>query len=208
MNNEGRGRLIVLEGIDGAGKTTQAALLEAHLRGQGRQVLRTAEPTGLPTGVSLRRALSGTEKKTEWEMAAMFVLDRIAHNLHPTEGIEALLAEGIDLICDRYYYSTLAYQGQSTDYFWVKSMNLDCPQIRKPDLCVYLDLTPEQSLERIRGGREQVEIYENLHTLTAVRNAFLRVFEDLRETDSIVLVDAYRSAEEIAAEIAEAVSKI
>ncbi len=192
----------MLEGIDGAGKTTQTALLEAHLLAQGREVKRTAEPTSLATGVALRHALGGVTPKSETEMAAMFVLDRIAHNLHPEEGLEVLLSQGIDVICDRYYYSTLAYQGQSTDYGWVKAMNLQCPDIRKPDLCIYLDLTPEQSLERIRAGRTQIEIYENKETLTRVRNAFFSVFDDLKQTDRIAVVDAYRTPEEIAAELA------
>ena len=196
-----RGRFIVLEGIDGAGKTTQAELLEAYLKGQGRRVWRTAEPTPFPTGVALREALGGKVKKTECEMATMFVLDRIAHNVHPTEGINAILESGQDIICDRYYYSTLAYQGHSTDYEWTKGMNLNCPDIRKPDICIYLDLTPEQSLDRISRGRESVEIYENLETLCKVRSAFMRVFDDLSESDNIALVDAFRPADEIAADI-------
>ena len=196
-----QGRFIVLEGIDGAGKTTQAAMLGKYLTESGRQVVRTAEPTGFPSGVALRRALSGAEKKSECEMAVMFVQDRIAHNIHRTEGIEAILRTGADVLCDRYYYSTLAYQGQSTEYAWVKGMNLSCPEIRKPDLCIYLDLTPAQSLERIRAGRESLEIYENEETLGRVRTAFLRVFEDLKDTDRIAVVDAYRTPEDIAAEI-------
>ncbi|MBR2293336.1 MAG: dTMP kinase [Clostridia bacterium] len=202
QTSERTGRLIVLEGIDGAGKTTQAERLEAHLLAQGRRVVRTAEPTGFPTGVALRAALGGKIKKSECEMAALFTEDRIAHNIHPTEGLQALLAEGIDVICDRYYYSTLAYQGHATDYDWVKIMNLLCPEIRKPDLCIYLDLTPEQSLERIRAGRASVEIYENEETLGRVRRAFLRVLADLAATDRIAIVNAYRSPDEIAAEIA------
>ena len=201
-NSRKRGRFIVLEGIDGAGKTTQAELLSAHLKENGRTVWRTAEPTPLSTGIALREALGGKVKKTECEMAAMFVLDRIAHNVHPTEGINAILESGQDVICDRYYYSTLAYQGHSTDYEWTKRMNLDCPEIMKPDVCIYLDLTPEQSLDRISRGRESVEIYENLETLSRVRAAFMRVFEDLSGRDNIKIVNAYRSPEEIAEEIA------
>lgn len=208
MNETKQGRLIVLEGIDGAGKTTQASLLEAHLRAQGREVFRTAEPTPFPSGIALREALGGKVKKSECEMATMFVLDRIAHNIHPTDGLHAKLAAGVDIICDRYYYSTLAYQGQSTDYAWVKAMNLSCPEIRKPDLCIYLDLTPAQSLERIRAGRDSVEIYENEETLTKVRNAFLSVLDDLSSTDRIVLIDAYRTPEEIARDIANAVDNL
>ena len=203
-----RGRLIVLEGIDGAGKTTQAELLKAHMEAKGRRVVRTAEPTDLESGRALRAALCGKLLRSECEMAVMFVADRIAHNIHPTEGLEAILSSGADVICDRYYYSTLAYQGQSTDYAWCKAMNLSCPEIRRPDLCIYLDLTPDQSLERIRKGRESVELYENKETLTRVRAAFLSVLEDLSETDRIVRVDAYRTPEEISEEICRAVDGI
>ena len=203
------GKFIVFEGIDGAGKTTQAELLANALRSEGKSVVITAEPTGYEGGKLLRMALSGKIKRSECQMAVMFVSDRIEHNIHPENGIEALLAEGCYVICDRYYYSTLAYQGMSTDYGWVKAMNLSCPQIRRPDLCVYLDLTPEQSLERIRAGRDSVEIYENTETLTKVRNTFLKVMDDLEcEGDRIARINAYGSPEEIADKIYLAVSKL
>lgn len=196
-----KGRFIVFEGIDGSGKTTQARLLAEYLERNGRKTFLTAEPTTLPTGRALREALSGKIKRTECQMAVMFVDDRIAHNVHPTEGIAALLDAGIDVICDRYYYSTLAYQGQSTDYAWVKSMNLDCPEIRKPDLCIYIDLLPNQSLERISRGRDSVEIYENLDTLTKVREQFLSVISDLTPMDNIRIIDGYRTVEAVFADI-------
>ncbi len=203
-----RGRFIVFEGIDGSGKTTQARLLAKHLEENGKKVVMTAEPTDLPTGKALREALGGNVKKSECEMAVLFVEDRIAHNIAPDSGIEALLEAGAWVICDRYYYSTLAYQGQSTDYAWVKSMNLDCPQIRKPDLCIYVDLLPEQSLERIRKGRESVEIYENIETLSRVREQFLSVINDLKQTENIRVIDGYRSVEEIFADIYSIVSSL
>lgn len=203
-----KGIFIVFEGIDGAGKTTQVDLLAQNLASLGREVSLSAEPTTLATGKAIRRALSGEEKKSECEMAAMFVLDRIAHNINSETGIRALTERGIDVISDRYYYSSLAYQGTATDYEWVKTMNINSPEIRRPDLCIYLDLLPEQSLERISRGRESLEIYENLEKLTAVRAKFLSVVEDLRrDGESIYVVNAARAAEDIAKEIFEIVKK-
>ena len=203
-----RGKFIVFEGIDGAGKSTQVELLRQNLQSLGRKVTLTAEPTSLESGKAIRRALSGEVKKSECEMASMFVLDRIAHN-NCDGGIKETLASGTDLVSDRYYYSNLAYQGQSTSYEWVKSMNTRCPDIIRPDLCIYLDLLPEQSLERIRRRGEALEIYENTEKLTAVRNAFLSSFEDLRKDgEKIIIVDAYRKPEDIADEIFSSVKKI
>ena len=203
-----KGIFIVFEGIDGAGKTTQVDLLAQNLASLGREVSLSAEPTTLATGKAIRRALSGEEKKSECEMAAMFVLDRIAHNINSETGIRALTERGIDVISDRYYYSSLAYQGAATDYEWVKVMNINSPEIRRPDLCIYLDLLPEQSLERISRGRESLEIYENLEKLTTVRAKFLSVVEDLRrDGESIYVVNAARAAEDIAKEIFEIVKK-
>ena len=81
-------------------------------------------------------------------------------------------------------------------------MNIDCPEIRKPDACIYLDLTPEQSLKRISRGRSNVEIYENLEKLTEVRDSFHSVIEDLRQTgEKIFVLNADCSREELAEEI-------
>lgn len=200
-----KGRFIVFEGIDGAGKTTQIELLAKRLSESGEVVSITAEPTDNESGRALRRALSGKEPHSECEMAVMFVFDRIGHNAQ----IEELLAQGKTVICDRYYYSTLAYQGKSTDYAWVRAMNIGCPDIRRPDACIYLDLTPEESLARISKGREAVEIYENLEKLTEVRDSFFSVIEDLRaDGERIFVIKANRSIEEISDEIFDTVSKI
>ena len=203
-----KGKFIVFEGIDGSGKTTQAKLLAERLEREGVAVTLTAEPTSLPSGKALREALGGRVKKSECEMAVMFVEDRIAHNIDKESGINSLIDAGITVICDRYYYSTLAYQGHSTDYEWVKSMNLCCPDIRKPDMCIYVDLLPHQSLERISKGRDSVEIYENEETLTKVRQQFLSVIEDVGKEDNIRIVDGYRTMEEVAYDIYAAVSRI
>ena len=198
----------MFEGIDGAGKTTQISLLEAKLRAEGRRVMVTAEPTVSVTGGLLRDALGGISKRTACEMAAMFVLDRIFHNVNPVTGIEKMLSDGVDVICDRYYYSSLAYQGSETDFEWVAGMNLNCPEIRRPDCCIFLDLTPEQSLARISAGRVSREIYEEESLLQAVRDKFYHVFDLLRERDTIRIIDASGSVDEVAARVSAAVEEV
>ena len=196
-----RGRFIVFEGIDGAGKTTQIDLLEKKLKEMGRRVYRTAEPTESVSGGMLRDALAGITKRSACEMAALFTLDRIFHNVNSVHGIEKMLADGVDVICDRYYYSTLAYQGSEIKGDWAFDLNLNCPEIRRPDVCMFLDLTPEQSLARIAKGRVTQEIYENREKLEQVRRKFYSVFDRLEEDEHIVILDASRTIEEIADEI-------
>ena len=203
-----RGRFIVFEGIDGAGKTTQIDLLEKELKGIGRRVYRTAEPTESVTGGMLRDALAGISKRTACEMAALFTLDRIFHNVNPVHGIEKMLNDGVDVICDRYYYSTLAYQGSEIEGDWALDMNLNCPEIRRPDVCLFLDLTPEQSMERISKGRVTQEIYETREKLEQVRNKFYHVFDRMGEGERIVIINASRSIEEIAEDIFAAVKAL
>ena len=203
-----RGRFIVFEGIDGSGKTTQINKLREALEEEGRRVFVTAEPTVSHTGGAIRDALGGIVQKTACEMAAMFVLDRIFHNTNAVWGIEKMLADGYDVLCDRYYYSSMAYQGSETDFEWVKDMNLRCPEIRVPDACVFLDLTPEESLERISKGRATTEIYETKEKLTAVRNKFFNVFETLGADETVFIVSAAGSVDEVAARIKECIDKL
>lgn len=202
------GRFIVFEGIDGAGKTTQLALLEQYLRDRGNRVVRTAEPTDGEIGRLLRAALAGGSGWSACEMAALFALDRIRHNTAPQTGIEALLRDGTDVLCDRYYYSSLAYQGSEIGGDWVAELNLHCPQIRKPDLCIFLDLTPEESLARILARGEATEIYETQEKLEQVRAKFLRVLEQLEGRDRIVRISSAGGIEETQAKIRRAVDAL
>ena len=210
MNDKGakRGRFIVIEGIDGSGKSTQIQLLANRLMANKRKVYTTAEPTVSLTGGMLRDALRGVTKKTTCEIASMFLLDRIFHNVNPVNGIEKFLAAGVDVICDRYYYSSLAYQGSETDFDWVLDMNINCPEIRKPDICIFLDLEPEKAIERISANRMVTEIYEEKGRLEKYRNRYFDIFEMLKFTDNIAVVDTDRSIESIADDLYELVSKL
>ena len=187
---------IVFDGMDGTGKTTQMRLLCEKLRSLGIETVLTAEPSTSPDGQALRRALSGKEPANNSRMAALFLIDRIRHNAE----IAGWMAEGKTVISDRYYYASMAYQGQGDDFEWVARMNLDCPHIRKPDGAILLDMNPEDSMARIRANRtsDELEIYETVAQQEKIRARFARVTEYLKDRDLILTVNAAGTVEEVA----------
>lgn len=200
-------KFIVFEGIDGAGKTTQIKLLRDKLAARGIECYITAEPTDMPSGKLIREALSGRVKTTTAEMADMFARDRVIHNKDMEKGIGSHLERGICVISDRYYYSSLAYQGSELGFETVAALNLDNPDIRTPDICLFLDLSPEKSLERIgKRADTPTEIYENYDYLEKTRKMFFDVFNRLRARgEHIEIIDASGSAEEISDKIIDCV---
>lgn len=204
-----RGLFIVIEGVDGSGKTTQANLLAEYLRSKGRTVHHTAEPTATGLGGMVRDGLGGEHPRTREELAAMFAADRVSHNVSPKNGIIKHLCEGTDVVCDRYYYSSLAYQGVDGAMDWVAGMNLDCPFITKPDICVFLDMDPEKCHEHIRAGRTHFEIYEeNAAMIYETRRRYGIVFEMLKGRDKIAVIDSAGTVDEVFEKIKAEIDKL
>ena len=100
----------------------------------------------------------------------------------------------------------MAYQGSMTDFEWVRRMNIDCPEIRRPDLCIFLDLDPRVCLERISANRTTTEIYETEDTLTAVRQSYYRVFDAVE--DRISVIDTTADIDSVADAVRSAVNSI
>lgn len=208
-NTTKKGRFIVFEGIDGSGKSTQISLLEKSLLSLGHRVYKTAEPTETAVGGLIRDTLAGATERSTAELAALFLADRIRHNDNPVTGIRHYLNSGVDVICDRYYYSSFAYQGLSTDLPWVMDLNLGCAEILRPDLCIFLDLDAQQCKERVDATRFHLEIYEQSgEQLNRIRGKFFEVFEHLKGRENIVVVDALRGVDEIAADILRLVQEL
>lgn len=197
----GKGKFIVFEGLDGSGKGTQLRLFADYLRSHDVSLYETAEPTQSSTGGIVRDALGGLMPRTAWELSAMFLADRIFHNMNPANGIRRYLDEGVTVLCDRYYYSSFAYQGIDADLDWVMHLNLDCAEIAKPDLCIFLDVGIKQCDERISSGRLSREIYENPDAQEKIRRRFFEVFDRLGGRENIKIVDASRSISEVSADI-------
>lgn len=166
---ERQGRLIVFEGIDGTGKTTQIALLAAELRQRGREVVETREPTGGIHGQRIRALYRNRAAYGPGEELALFVADR---RQHVAELIAPALAAGKVVLTDRYYLSTAAYQGAlGNDPEEIMRLNEEFAP--RPDLAIILELPVGQGLARITGGRgEAPNDFEQESGLLAVATVF------------------------------------
>jgi dTMP kinase len=161
------GFLIAIEGIDGAGKTTLAHHVQEKLQALPFAVIRTREPTSGHWGQILRdSALTGRLSLGE-ELEA-FINDR---KEHVDKVINPELESGKVVIVDRYYFSTMAYQGaRGIDPDEIRRRNeLFAPE---PDLLVILDLEPKTGLERIRTRGDRATHFEKTRTLARAREIF------------------------------------
>lgn len=196
---------IVIEGLDGSGKTTQIEMLRDRLQGRGEACYLTAEPTELPTGRFIRSILRKEITADPKTVAALYAADRIEHIFHPEEGMLRKLADGYHVISSRYYFSSLAYQSEFAPPGWVASLNMLAKQTLPADLTIFLDLEPEQSMERISARGETPELFETLEKLTDVRQNFHLAFEHFSAGENVHFIDASRDLVTIADEIAELV---
>lgn len=198
---------IVFEGPDGSGKGTQIKLLAKRLEAMGKKICTTCEPTQFAAGGLIREALGGITSRTPCELAGLFLADRISHCANPSNGIRSILESGRDVICDRYYYSSFAYQGMDTDLKWVMDINLRCPDILKPDICIFLDVAPGVCDKRIESGRATREIFESEEIIEKTRRKYFEVFSLLPD-HNIKIIDAAGSPEEVSDRIFDEVAKI
>lgn len=193
---------IVLEGIDGSGTTTQIQRLSNTLSQNKIPHRCDAEPTASVVGQRLRQLLKsgdGENPLFNTTMSALFSLDRALH-LFGEEGIIETVQQGKWLLCDRYLFSTLAYQGVLGNEGEIREMN---DGFALPEFVFFLDITPEKALERIQQRGTQKEIYENRQFLQKVRENYLKIFRENQESEmKIFILDATRSPQEIQGEIA------
>jgi dTMP kinase len=154
-------RLIVIEGLDGAGTTTQARRLVEHLTAHGTPAHGTREPSDGPVGRLIREMLVGEhaipgEKLSQGTFGLLFAADRLDHLQRE---VEPKLAAGVTVISDRWYHSSLAYQGTGADRDWIATLNA---RARKPDLTVFLQVRPEVAARRRAIARQREELFEDL----------------------------------------------
>jgi len=163
-----RALFIVIEGIDGSGKSTQVRLLRDALVKAGRKVIVSREPTDGPYGRKLRDSANRGRHSLEEELD-LFIKDRTQHVV---ELIKPALAEGKTVILDRYFYSTLAYQGaRGAD---IDALRADMERrFPIPDYVFILDIAPNASLKRISASRgDGPNHFESAEGLNRAREIF------------------------------------
>ncbi|KAA3607941.1 MAG: dTMP kinase [Planctomycetota bacterium] len=182
-----RGRFLVLEGVDGSGKTTQARRLVQYLTDQGRRPLHLREPGGTALGEKLRRLLLEPGRE-EWHWSSEALLFFAARRELLTTQVAPALAAGRDVLCERFSASTLAYQGHGPDAAeFILALDALVVADRQPDQVLILDLDPLESLERA-GQRGLFDSFEarGLAFLNKVREGYRRYAEARPQNTRII----------------------
>lgn len=192
-----RGRFVVLEGLDGAGTTSQASRLVARLLAAGRRAHLTAEPSGGPFGSGIRQVLTGRigggpgpfDRKA---LALLFAADRLDHL---RAEVEPRLAAGVDVVCDRYVLSSLAYQSLDAPMAWIAEVNRFAPA---PDVTLFLRVRPEVALGRREAASTgTVDLFERLPLQRKIARAYEKALVDHGRRHRVVELDGELPLDEV-----------
>jgi dTMP kinase len=196
-----RGLLITIEGIDGSGKSTQVEVLVNHLRKCGLDVVQLREPTNGPWGKKIKKLAKKGRTVSPKEEFELFLKDRkddVKKNIIPA------LKKGKIVVMDRYYYSTMAYQG---------ALGLKVEDIRKtnekfapvPDLVIIIDMDPEIGLSRIENKRKEgPDHFESFEYQEKVSENF----QKMTDYNNVVIVDGGMSIKDVHHEIKRIVGNL
>lgn len=178
---------IAFEGLDGSGQSTQASILATRLN-TDRKSIATKEPTNNLIGGLIRAQLTKEWSSTQECLQLLFAADR-AHHLERT--IEPALAKGVNIICDRYMFSSIAYGAVSADREWLKQIN---SRFRIPDHTFFLDVSPEVCIKRMEHSRLEFELFEQRDYLKKVRENYMLL---VKEYDNFHVINGDRHKEEV-----------
>ncbi|KAJ5352851.1 Thymidylate kinase [Penicillium brevicompactum] len=193
-----RGALIVVEGLDRAGKSSQCEMLRDSLSQQGNSVkyIRFPDRT-TPIGKLIDSYLRGSSHQDDHSIHLLFSANR----WEVAKSIEDDIASGTTVVVDRYSYSGVVYSAAkanptlSLEWAWQPEIGLP-----RPDVCLFLSISPEEAAKRGGFGAER---YENEAMQTRVRELFRTIFEKQQD---VAIIDAGKSIEEVASEIQDAVT--
>jgi dTMP kinase len=198
-----RGALVVLEGLDRSGKSTQCERLVSQLRHNGKQVEHLRFPNRTtPIGQMINSYLSGATQTEDHVIHLLFSANR----WESAAEIERLINDGVSVVIDRYYYSgcvyTAAKQIPAMDLAWCRQPEVGLP---RPDICLFLDVSAEAAMSRGGYGAER---YEKKEMQDRVRELFGELRTHADEGEDVVVVNADQSVDEVAKEILNVVESV
>ncbi|MDD4082075.1 MAG: dTMP kinase [Sphaerochaetaceae bacterium] len=183
----------VLEGLDGAGTTTQTKLIESFLLSKQIPFFLTFEPTSSEIGQIARKILQGKIQTTPLALAFQFCADREDHLNNKENGIIKKLEEGKKVISDRYFYSSLAYQSLGATYEKVRELN----NFPAPEFIFFLDTPCEVCIDRIDIRGASKELFEEIEILKKVKNNYEKAFSELDDKVNLIRIDGTLPKEKI-----------
>jgi len=197
IRNTYPGKFIVIEGLDGSGQSTQAGKLVDFLNDNHRKAHLTKEPTASLIGGLIRSQLNHDWKSSQECFQLLFCADRA---YHLEKEIIPLLEKGVNVVCDRYFFSTIAYGSLDIkDKNWLLELNKN---FLLPDLTILLKVPAKICIERISKNRYDIALFEKEELLTRVGKNFDKLAE---EFENVVVVNGENPVEEVFEEIKEIV---
>ena len=189
-----QGVFICIEGLDASGKTTHAHRLVRSLLERGYEAIYTTEPSSGQIGKFVRKhILQRKERVSTVVEALLFAVDRLDH---VERIIKPAIKRGKVVVSDRYFYSSLAYQGATgLNLDWIEEINRFA---LSPDLAIYIDVPPEIVIKRLKREKS---VMENLQTQRRVREVYIKLVNDER----LVLINGNRTKHEVAKDVSSIV---
>ncbi len=202
-----RGKFIVIEGNEGSGKSTQVKLLYDYFVKHKIPIFSTKECSDGPIGQLIRKFyISGERSGDKRILNTLFIADRLDHITNEEDGMLNFIQDGINVICDRYYMSSIAVTGglySETPHYWnemisVYNQNIINRNLMKPDITFYIDTSPEISMERIQKRNGKKEIFDSMDSIQKIYDAYNDAIYILRKRgDKIFVINGDRSEEEV-----------
>ena len=181
-------KFIVIEGIDGAGTTTQAKLLASNIK----NAIFTFEPSNNPIGLFIREILKGQIVVNESSLPYLFSADRTEH-LFGQSGVIENINNGKIVICDRYFFSSIAYQSLSFPKDKIISLNEDFPL---PEIVFFINTPVEEAMKRINCRKER-DMFDSETLQKRILNNYIEIFDYYKDKTNVAIIDGLDSIDNI-----------
>ncbi|MFH8038521.1 MAG: dTMP kinase [Candidatus Aenigmatarchaeota archaeon] len=184
---------IVLEGIDGSGKSSQCKLLYDYLTKKNKKVFLTKEPTNGTIGKFLKKILEKKYELSNLSIQLLMMADRVEH----VKEIKEKLENGYWVLCDRYFFSTIAYGSAENNNYYKKLLEINLKLFPLPNYLIFIKIRPEIAIGRIK--REKRKLFEELEFLKKVNEKYEKILKEreIIKKVKVIIINGEKNKEEV-----------